>query len=135
MMRRGVVRALYSCLLGLHPEPFRVRFRDEMLQVFDSAAETYGAAWLLGDAVISLGRQRVFRSQQVAELPASAAGLMSGVYLDSRPPHLTCPKLGLALLLSLLSVFLFPPREPVQRHRAEVVSCCREVRHEFMQRQ
>jgi len=142
-MNRRVVRSVYRLLLGMHPAAFCVRFGPEMLQVFDDAVETFGWAWLLADLAMSLGRQRVLRSNHANDLAASAAGLMSGVYTDTRPPHLTCAKLGSACVLSLLSVFLFnsttradPPRQPIHHHRAATVaSCCREVGHESIQRQ
>ena len=123
-MNLGLVLSIYRCLLRLHPPAFRARFGNEMLQVFDDAVETYGWVWLLADLALSLGRQRVLRPEQEVDLAPSSAGLMSGVYADTRPPHLTCSKLGLAVLLSLLSVFLFPPREPSHNRRAEV---CHEV--------
>ena len=113
-------RAIYRCLLRLHPQAFRARFGDEMLQIFDDALETYGWAWLLADLALSLGRQRVLRPGPGAELAASQASLISGISVDSRPPHLTCSKLGLAFLLTLLTVFLFPLPDPIHHSHAEV---------------
>lgn len=54
-----MIRAAYIALLRLHPRPFRERYADEMLWIFDQSA---GRAELLGDAVVSLVRQRLMRA-------------------------------------------------------------------------
>jgi hypothetical protein len=54
-------RALYRCLISLHPRAFRERFGDEMLCVFDEATHT-GATPFVADAFASLARQWLFRS-------------------------------------------------------------------------
>ena len=112
-MNPGIVRASYRWLLSMHPAAFRERFGDEMLKVFDDAFHSHGRAWLLADLTKSLVRQRVLRAEGSCELQSSQGGLIAGVYLDPWPPHLTSGKLASACLLSLLAVFLFPPREPM----------------------
>jgi hypothetical protein len=70
------MRFLYRVLLWLHPPAFRRQFAGEMLWIFD---ETAGAAalWLLlGDALLSLARQWLFRSGAWKLLVASAGGLV-----------------------------------------------------------
>ena len=63
-MSQTTSRSLYQWLLKLHPMAFQERFAEEMLWIFDQAAETQGAAMrLLGDAAVSLGRQWIFRPQ------------------------------------------------------------------------
>lgn len=49
-------RAVYRCLIQLHPLAFRRRFGAEMLWVFDEAAEQ-GAFSLFADAILSLSRE------------------------------------------------------------------------------
>lgn len=125
-MNLKLARASYSLLLRMHPAAFRERFGDEMLQVFDDAFESRGWVWLLADVAASLGRQRVLRPENGPEMATSRAGLLAGVYLDPWPPHLTSGKVATACLLSLLAVFLFPPREAIHHTRA---AHYREVRH------
>jgi len=55
-------RAIYAAELRMHPRAFRERFADEMLCIFDEAAEAEGALKLLIDGAISLLRQWVMRS-------------------------------------------------------------------------
>jgi hypothetical protein len=62
-------RALYRCVLRLHPGGFRQQFGDEMLWIFDEASITSGtdhrflwSVMLLADAVRSLARQWLLRS-------------------------------------------------------------------------
>jgi len=57
-----MIRALYSSLLLLHPRAFRERFSDEMLSIFDEIPATRDRAFLLYDALRSLGFQWLFRS-------------------------------------------------------------------------
>ncbi len=52
-----MTRALYVCLLFLHPPVFRRRFADEMLWIFDEAVPEQGAITLLADGIVSLARQ------------------------------------------------------------------------------
>jgi hypothetical protein len=56
-----MVRGLYRHLVLLHPAPFRARFQEEMLWVFDEAAVRWGATALIADAVLSLIRQWLVR--------------------------------------------------------------------------
>jgi hypothetical protein len=118
-MKQRIARLLYAALLGLHPKDFVDRFGAEMLRVFDEAAESYGFAWLLGDAALSLFRQRILRSEDEAELAAAEVrfGLLAGTYPRVRPPHLTSGKLSAAFVLTVLSLFIFPlPGVTVPRH-------------------
>ena len=118
-MTQRIARLVYAALLGLHPKGFVERFGGEMLRVFDEAAESYGLAWLLGDAALSLVRQRIFRTEDEAELAAAEVrfGLLAGTYPRVRPPHLTSGKLSAAFVLTVLSLFIFPlPGVVVPRH-------------------
>lgn len=54
---------LYRWLLRLHPARFRERFGDEMLSIFDHAAERREVVKLLADGLISLTRQWTLRSE------------------------------------------------------------------------
>ena len=70
-----MIKALYRCLLLLHPAPFRRRFADEMLCIFDEARQTLGAGTLLRDVSLSLARQWLLRSA-LWRIPAAIAGAM-----------------------------------------------------------
>jgi hypothetical protein len=58
-----MARKLYTCLLLMHPPVFRGRFAEEMLCIFDEASLSAGAFTLIVDAVASLGRQWILRSE------------------------------------------------------------------------
>ena len=57
-----MTRALYRCLLWLHPPAFQREFAGEMLWIFDQAVATHGPRPLLADAFRSLARQWLLRS-------------------------------------------------------------------------
>jgi hypothetical protein len=57
-----MIRGLYRSLVWLHPAGFRLRFEEEMLCIFNEAADTWGAAALFSDASVSLARQWLLRS-------------------------------------------------------------------------
>lgn len=76
-----MIRFLYVCLLRLHPRPFKRRFGEEMLGIFDEAAAHHGAGSLLADAFLSLARQWTLRAP-FSERPATAgtaAPVLDGV--------------------------------------------------------
>src|SRR5580700_5779910 len=56
-----MTRALYRCLLWLHPPAFRREFAGEMLWIFEEAAPE-GVAPLFADGLLSLLRQWLLRS-------------------------------------------------------------------------
>ena len=56
------MRFVYVLLIGLHPPSFRRRFSQEMLCIFEEAANSWGAGSLFCDAILSLLRQWLFRS-------------------------------------------------------------------------
>jgi hypothetical protein len=64
-------RSLYLFLLRLHPAPFRDKFEDQMLWIFDESVETRGAASLLLDAFLSLVRQWLLRPGSWRQTPPS----------------------------------------------------------------
>jgi hypothetical protein len=71
-----MVRGLYRCLVWLHPAAFRLRFKEEMLWIFDQAAGTWGAASLVVDASTSLSRQWLLRSELWKWAAAGIAGIV-----------------------------------------------------------
>jgi hypothetical protein len=70
-----MVRSLYRCLVWLHPVPFRVRFQEEMLWVFDEAVGSWGPASLVADASSSLIRQWLTRLEVWKWIAAGVAGI------------------------------------------------------------
>jgi hypothetical protein len=88
-----VIRFLYALLISLHPPSFRKRFAQEMLWIFDEAANSWGAASLLRDAILSLLRQWLIRSELWKWLVAGIAGVVPliiafGSFLPwDRPMH------------------------------------------------
>jgi D-alanyl-D-alanine carboxypeptidase len=77
-MPRKISRSLYRGLLRLHPPAFRERFGEEMLWIFDEAAEMQGVARLLADGVVSLVRQWMVRPESRKWTMAVAAPPGSG---------------------------------------------------------
>ncbi len=70
MMRRA-----YGCLVWLHPATFRRQFEEEMLWIFDEAADAWGTtASLIADATVSLLRQWLLRSGLWRWIVAGIAG-------------------------------------------------------------
>jgi hypothetical protein len=83
------MRFLYALLISLHPPSFRKRFAQEMLWIFEEAANSWGAASLLRDAILSLLRQWLIRSELWKWLAAGIAGVVPliiafGSFLGSR---------------------------------------------------
>jgi CubicO group peptidase (beta-lactamase class C family) len=67
-------------MVRLHPRAFREQFGEEMMWIFEEAAETHGAFRLLGDGLLSLARQWVFRPGSL-DVPVTA-----GAVSTSREP-------------------------------------------------
>jgi len=63
------MRWIYILLLRLHPRPFRQRFGDEMLGIFDQSSEKIS---LMADGFLSLLRQRTLRQPSFAFSPTTA---------------------------------------------------------------
>ncbi len=83
------MRFFYALLIRLHPPSFRKRFEQEMLWIFEEAANSWGAGSLLRDAILSLLRQWLIRSELWKWLVAGIAGVVPlmialGSFLGSR---------------------------------------------------
>ena len=84
-----MIRVLYALLIRLHPLAFRERFAPEMLWIFEEAGNAWGHGSLLRDAIVSLLRQRLIRSDLWKWLAAGLAGVVPlliafGSFLGSR---------------------------------------------------
>ena len=71
-----MIRALYRLLIRLHPPAFRERFAQEMLWIFEEAENVWGGGSLLRDAIVSLLRQWLIRSDLWKWLVACLAGVV-----------------------------------------------------------
>ncbi len=71
-----MLRAIYRGLVRLHPPAFRQRAGEEMLWIFDEAAGSWGTGSLLSDAILSLLRQWLIRSEVWIWIVASIAGFV-----------------------------------------------------------
>jgi hypothetical protein len=71
-----VIRVLYALLIRLHPLAFRERFAPEMLWIFEEAGNAWGGGSLLRDAIVSLLRQWLIRSDLWKWLVAGLAGVV-----------------------------------------------------------
>ncbi len=85
-----MLRWLYIRLIWLHPAPFRRRFGDQMLDIFDGAARRVQLRYL-ADAVASLGRQWALRPEFRRPDPPAAAAVTPGAPLfqtiEAYRPH------------------------------------------------
>jgi hypothetical protein len=70
------MRSLYEVLLRLHPPYFRKRFSPEMLWIFEEAKSSWGAVSLFRDAIFSLVRQWLIRSELWKWLVAGIASVV-----------------------------------------------------------
>ena len=68
-----MTRALYRCLVRLHPLTFRREFAGEMLWIFDEVSAARGVTRLFADGFVSLARQWLIR-QGVWKVVAAAIG-------------------------------------------------------------
>lgn len=66
----------YELLIWLHPPAFRKRFAPEMLWIFEEAENAWGAGSLLRDAMLSLLRQWLIRSDLWKWVVAGMAGIV-----------------------------------------------------------
>ena len=88
-----MIRVLYTLLIRLHPPAFRERFAQEMLWIFEEAGNALGGSSLLRDAIVSLLRQWLLRSELWKWLVAGIAGVVPliiafGSFLPwDRPMH------------------------------------------------
>jgi hypothetical protein len=76
-----MTRALYRCILLLHPPAFRRRFADEMLGIFEEPEGEIGAPALVADGLASLLRQWI-RTPAVWKLAAIALGNVPFLYFS-----------------------------------------------------
>lgn len=89
------LRSFYRSILRLHPAPFRERFSDEMLWIFDEQSKQGACARLFLDALVSLARQHAKEPRLTEEVPAGYGVLA----LNS---SIGAPRIFQALLLALL---------------------------------
>jgi hypothetical protein len=99
-----MVRSLYIWLIGLHPFCFRQRFAEEMLTFFDAAAGPRAVGTLFADALISVLRQRLFRSEfrESSLAPARQPGAPAFCLIDSYKPRPTALIHGAMLSVAVL---------------------------------
>jgi D-alanyl-D-alanine carboxypeptidase len=103
-----VYRAAYQCVVKLHPRVFREQFGEEMMWIFEEAAETHGPLRLLEDGVISLLRQWILRPRPsgvaVAEAISSAShetGSFAWEHIGTSPSRLPAGRWVQGGLMSL----------------------------------
>lgn len=111
-----MIRLMYQCVIWLHPPAFRRRFGDEMLWIFEEAAEELGSAAFLADGLASLGRQwavnpTVWKVPVIALgalLPLICFGFLPRTYgVPNRASVLAAPEFFLiAVLAPLVTVSL-----------------------------
>jgi hypothetical protein len=105
-----MLRWLYIQLIWLHPAPFRWRFGDQMLAIFDGAARRAKLRYL-ADAVASLGRQWLlrpeFRQPEAPALEVETTGAPLFQTIETYKPHpAALLQGGLLAILSILVVVL-----------------------------
>jgi Ca2+-binding EF-hand superfamily protein len=95
-----MTRRLYILLIRLHPTPFRQRFGEEMVGIFDQSAQK---GWLLADGFVSFFRQWTLRRHPVAFSPAVRADGVPLFY--SAGPEV--PRAGAFMPGALISLVAF----------------------------
>ena len=111
-----MLRFLYREVVRLHPSAFRNRFGDEMLSIFDNATSTRGAITLLGDGLVSLGRQWLGsprssnENASVARTQPGFNAVPSFLTLDSFHPQTIAILDGLVLSVALFCLTCFAIR-------------------------
>jgi DNA-binding PadR family transcriptional regulator len=108
--RAEVCRNLYSLIIRLHPRPFRDRFGDEMLWIFDEARSDGSTSRLLFDGLFSLLRQHL---QSERELQPVVVGFqLSDSRLAIAPQHVAEAGITATLLFAGFIVLLGHVGEP-----------------------
>jgi D-alanyl-D-alanine carboxypeptidase len=104
-------RMAYRCIVRLHPHAFRVQFGDEMIWIFEQAAETHGAFRLLVDGLVSLTRQWLLRPRsggvpmtKAVPCTAGEVGLFAWEHINASPSRLP---VGRWMQGGLMSLALF----------------------------
>jgi len=85
-------RPCYLMLLRIHPRGFRDRFAEEMLEIYDNTGNAGMRLGLFLDAIVSLGRQWLFRPRTApqaapAAIPTNAPSIPSFFTFDSVSPR------------------------------------------------
>jgi len=70
------MRFFYALLIRLHPPSFRKRFADEILWIYDEAANSLGVRALILDAMVSLLRGWLIRSELWKWVVAGIVGIL-----------------------------------------------------------
>jgi len=110
-----MLRHLYRCVVRLHPQPFRLRFGEEMLSVFDLTQARAARFGLLLDGIFSSFRQWIFRPQFWAESTATPAcpvaeGVPTFSSLDDFRPRASAVIDGLVFSAVLFTLMCFAIR-------------------------
>ena len=104
------MRSLYRYLLRCHPQPFRDRFEEEMLLIYDDAAKSGRKVWLLADVLLSLVRQWALRPHHRPNTPERAtiasAGGPAFVIIENGRPRTAALFLGGLISLVMFSAVL-----------------------------
>src|SRR5437879_1350278 len=99
---KSVSRSIYCTLLRLHPEPFRTRFADEMLWIFDAHDRNFKTLPLILDCIRSLALQYAIARRQPSQPSASLY-----LEIDSAVPMRRFAHAGLILLPFIAGIALF----------------------------
>ena len=110
-----MLRHLYRCVVQLHPLPFRQRFGEEMLSLFDLTQTRTARFGLLFDGILSSFRQWVLRPQFWAESSPSlnspvAEGIPTFSSLDNFRPRTSAVIDGLVFSAILFTLMCFSIR-------------------------
>jgi len=103
-----MLRSLFLRMLLLHPPYFRSRFADEMLSIFDHAADSWAEFLLVIDGLVSLVRQWGLRSEFWDEMSSEQPLVLDRVpsFYTLAPFHPRTPAVIHGLLLSVALFWL-----------------------------